>query len=100
MPQDSYGSPAHKAPLRRGLVHSFAECARAMPIYTVTYRQQPIGVARANDREAAIELVCNLHGADCELSELRTREPTKDERETFMRWIGSATTEGSVALLV
>ncbi len=63
-------------------------------IYTVLIGQHPIGMARADKPQDAIEFIQRLCGEPMEAGELRLRHPTANESEVFERRCGPATKDG------
>ena len=70
-----------------------------MQIYTITYGQHPVGIARAADPDSAIGFICCLCSGGSELERFRAREPNSDELEEFFARIGRVAQDGTVGFL-
>ena len=64
--------------------------------YTITLGQQPIGMARADNPQDAIELIKRLSEDELDDAELRLRRPTAIEADLFAQRCGPVKKEGVV----
>ncbi len=63
-------------------------------VYTITFGQQPIGMARADNPQDAIDFVRRLWGEAIDVTELRLRRPTSTEAEIFEKQFGTVRKDG------